>query len=148
MLRPVGPEDRRLYLEMAQAFYRSPAVLHPIPLSYMESTYEEMIRSDVYAAGYFMMNQHQECMGYVLLSKTFSQEPGGQSIWVEELYVLPRYQGQGVGTQVLKKLQELYPHCRRFRLEVEPDNTRAIALYQRLGFEELPYYQMILDAKE
>ena len=36
-------------------------------------------------------------------------------------------------------------HCpaARYRLEVEPDNPRAIALYERRGFRFIPYLQMI-----
>ena len=33
----------------------------------------------------------------------------------------------------------------RYRLEVTESNARAIALYTMLGFEGLPYRQMILD---
>ena len=33
----------------------------------------------------------------------------------------------------------------RYRLEIEPDNDRARALYERLGFEALPYCQMIRE---
>lgn len=35
----------------------------------------------------------------------------------------------------------------RLRLEAEPDNTGAIRLYKRLGFEELPYKQLIKPMK-
>mgnify|MGYP002740687863 FL=1 len=33
----------------------------------------------------------------------------------------------------------------RFRLEVEPDNEGARRLYGRLGYEELPYVQMVRE---
>ena len=33
----------------------------------------------------------------------------------------------------------------RFRLEVEEDNTRAAALYERLGYKPLDYKQMIKE---
>ena len=32
------------------------------------------------------------------------------------------------------------------RLEVEEDNTRAVALYKKLGYNPLEYAQMIKDA--
>lgn len=147
-LCPVGPEDREAYLELAWAFYHSPAVLHAVPYSYLERTFEEMIRSTDYAEGFLLKDADGHLMGYLLLSKTFSQEVGGKAIWIEELYVAPEYQGQGVGSCALEMLFERYPDCRRFRLEVEPDNQRAAQLYGRLGFEPLAYRQMIRDAKE
>ena len=33
------------------------------------------------------------------------------------------------------------------RLEVEPENERARALYARMGFSDLPYLQMHKDAE-
>lgn len=147
-IRRFEAKDRDVYLQMAEAFYQSPAVLAPIPRSYMERTFDEMMRSDVYVDGYLMETEDGAPMGYILIAKTFSQEPGGLAVWVEELSVLPEYREQGAGTQALKWVQRRYPECRRIRLEVELDNERAIELYSRLGFKELPYYQMIIDAND
>lgn len=138
--------DRALYLDMAEAFYHSPAVLKPIPRAYMERTFEEMMRSDVYVDG-FLLEYGGEAAGYMLIAKTFSQEPGGLAIWVEELSILEPFQGKGLGGEALKWVKARYPDCRRIRLEVERDNERAIRLYERLGYEELKYYQMVWDAQ-
>ena len=35
--------------------------------------------------------------------------------------------------------------ARRLRLEVEPENERAVALYKKLGYRELEYRSMIKD---
>ena len=148
ILRPVGVGDRETYLAMANAFYHSPAVLHSIPQSYLERTFDEMVRSSPYVEGFLLESPAGDCMGYVLLSKTFSQEAGGQAIWIEELYVLPPYQGQGLGTQVFQQLWQMYPDCRRFRLEVEPENEGAVRLYKRMGFEDLAYGQLVRDVGE
>ena len=44
-------------------------------------------------------------------------------------------------------LPELVPAA-RYRLEIEPDNVRAEKLYRRMGFEELPYKQMVRDVPQ
>ena len=36
----------------------------------------------------------------------------------------------------------------RYRLEIEPDNTRAEKLYKSAGFEELGYKQLVMDIGE
>ena len=36
----------------------------------------------------------------------------------------------------------------RIRLEVEPENIRAAALYAKLGFQPLPYNQMAWSPEE
>lgn len=145
-IRKFKKTERGMYLEMAEEFYHSSAVLHPVPREYLERTFDEMLRSDVYVDGYLLESDGGEPMGYMLLSKTFSQECGGLAIWVEELSVLPAFRGQGAGSEALNWVKRRYPEVRRIRLEVEPDNERAIELYRRLGYEELSYYQMIWDA--
>ena len=147
-IRRFRPEERELYLEMADAFYHSPAVLHAVPVSHLERTFDEMMRSDVYADGLLMETEDGQPAGYMLLSKTYSQESGGYVVWVEELSVLEKYRGLGFGTQALEWVKENYAHFSRIRLEVEHDNEKAIHLYSRLGFENLPYMQMVIDQKE
>lgn len=146
LIRRFTAADRALYLDMAEAFYHSPAVLKPIPRSYLERTFDEMMRSDVYVDG-FLLEYGGEPAGYMLIAKTFFQEPGGLAIWVEELSILEPFQRKGLGSEALKWVKARYPDCRRIRLEVERDNERAIRLYERLGYEELKYYQMVWDAQ-
>lgn len=38
--------------------------------------------------------------------------------------------------------------AKQLRLEVEPDNVRAKALYERMGYKVLPYQEMILSLDE
>ena len=54
MFRKINLNDREKYLEMAQDFYASPAVLHPVPVAFIERTFEEMMRSEDYAVGYII----------------------------------------------------------------------------------------------
>lgn len=147
-IRRCEERDRELYLRLAREFYHSPAVLHPVPDSYFERTFDEMMRSDVYADGFLLEDEDGTCMGYALTAKSFSQECGGQCVWVEELYVLPPYQGKGMGSKVFGLLNAYYPDCCRFRLEVEPENEGAARLYRRLGYEALRYDQYVLERQE
>lgn len=144
-LRRLVPSDRDIYLTLAKEFYHSPAVLHPVPDEHFVRTFNEILRSDVYADGFLLESDDGECLGYAVTSKTFSQECGGQAVWVEELYVLPVYQGQGLGSEALRLIENYYPDAARFRLEVEPDNESAARLYQRLGYKTLQYRQYIKD---
>ena len=82
--------------------------------------------------------------GFALLSKTFSQEAGGLSVTIEEIYLEPAYRGKGMGTGFFEFLKREIP-AMRFRIEVEDDNAGAKRLYERMGFELLPYLQMVID---
>lgn len=65
-IRRCEERDRELYLRLAKEFYHSPAVLHPVPDSYFERTFDEMMRSDVYADGFLLEEEDGTCMGYAL----------------------------------------------------------------------------------
>ena len=66
-------------------------------------------------------------------------------VWLEELYIRAEFRSRGLGSEFFRQVTEENRDARRFRLEVEPENVRAIALYRRLGYENLPYVQMIRD---
>lgn len=68
-----------------------------------------------------------------------------EAIWLEELFFKSSCRGKGYGTKVFAWVEKEYPQAKRFRLEATYTNKRAIALYERLGYEELHYYQMIKD---
>lgn len=144
MLRPFTADDRAAYCRMAHDFYRSEAVNHPVPDEFIVRTADQVLSGTPFAAIY-MLEHDGQIAGYALLALTWTQEAGGQAVWVEELYILPPFRGQGLGTAFFRELEALYPHAARFRLEIEPDNHRARALYTRMGFQPLPYDQMIHD---
>ncbi len=145
ILRKITKEDRELFLKFIGMFHNSPAMLHPVDKQVDINNFEELMRSDEYLECYFINHEGKD-IGYILLSKSFSSEVGGRIVWVEEIMLLDEYRSKGFGSDVLKRVDELVPYA-RLRLEVEPDNERAKRLYNSLGFEELPYMQMIIDKK-
>lgn len=143
MFRKIIESDREKYIEMAKAFYASPAVLHSVPAEYFERTFDEMMRSETYALG-FIIEYEGKTAGYALLAKTFSQEAGGIVVWIEEIYLLPEFRNKGIGSAFLEFVKNEIPAA-RYRLEAEPENERAKALYKRHGFEKLDYEQFNID---
>ena len=145
MIRRITAADREIYLRMAHDFYHSDAVLHPVPDENLFRTFDEMMVSNAYLTG-LIFEKDSKCAGYALLCKTWSQEAGGKTVWIDELYVLPEFRGQGIGHEFFAKLREIEPAA-RYRLEIEPDNARAKALYESMGFEDLDYRQLVMDIK-
>lgn len=139
------PEDRERYLELSRQFYQTDAVLHPAPEENFAATFAETMAGSPYIRG-LALCRDGEMAGYALLSLTWSNEAGGLCVLLEEAYVVPEAQGQGLGGAFLDFVQQEYAgKARRLRLEVTPGNTRAAELYARKGYEPLDYLQMVHD---
>ena len=145
MIRELEKKDRALFLSMADEFYHSDAVLHPVEREVLERVFDEFCTSDTYLKG-FLLEYEGEAVGFAILSFGFSTEVGGRVVWIEDLYVRPAYRSKKLGREFFSYLNETYSgKVRRFRLEVEQGNVRAISLYERLGFTVLPYQQMVIE---
>ena len=143
MIRRIRESDRELYYEYADKFYNSDVVNAPVPKENYKITFDEFMRSDEYVWCYIFEVDEKPC-GFAMLSRTFSQEAGGVSITVEEIYIDEQHRNQGMGTQFFEYMKENIPAA-RYRIEVEADNEKAKRLYERMGFEVLPYVQMVID---
>lgn len=141
-MRKLTNKDYDLYIELADEFYHSDAVLHPVDKQVLINTYNEIIRSDEYLEC-FIIEYDNKPAGYAMISKSFSPEVGGKIIWLEELYIGSEFRGHHLGSNFLEYLKQR--DCARIRLEIEPDNLKAKKLYERYGFEVLPYQQLVCD---
>lgn len=145
-IRKITPADREAYLRMAHDFYHSEAVLHAVPDVHFVRAFDEMMRSEDYLLG-LIFEMDEKIAGYALLVKAYVQEAGGFTVWIDELYVLPEFQGKGIAKAFFAELKTLAPAA-RYRLEIEPDNQRAEKLYNTVGFETLGYKQLVMDIPE
>ena len=114
--------------------------------SYRAAAFEEMVSSDDRLAG-AMLECDGRPAGYGLASKMYSQEAGGIQLWLEELFVLPEYRSRGLGREFIAYMESL-PNVARIRLEYERSNTRAAALYRKLGYADMPYEQLVKNIKK
>jgi ribosomal protein S18 acetylase RimI-like enzyme len=145
MIRPVNSNDRPLFISLCREFYSSGAVLHPVDPSCFERTFSELMRSNDYLEG-CLLEHGGECAGYGLISKTYSPEAGGMVVWIEEIYIRKSFRSKGLGREFLERIEAgLGEDHRRIRLEVEPENKRAVSLYERLGYKKLGYEQMVKE---
>ena len=56
---------------------------------------------------------------------------------VGRLIVHPDYQGRGIGTLLMKRIEEAFACAERFELFTSTKSTGNIRLYRRLGYQEL-----------
>ncbi len=131
-------------LQLMQQFYNSSAVLHPVPVSFLQNTLHQVSANNPYL-DMFVIQCDNSTVGYMQISLTYSTEAGGMVVMLEELYILPQYQGRGLGKLAIQYMFDNYNTASRYRLEVCADNCGAISLYKRMGFELLDYSQFIKD---
>ena len=140
-IRPMEPGDGEAVLAMMRVFYASPAVL--------SNGSEEIYRRDVAAClepgsgvtGWVLEAPGAAVVGYAMTARSFSTEYGGPCLWIEDLYIMPEYRGHGLGSAMLRHIEERNPDAVIFRLEAEAEN-RANHAYARCGYEVFPYVQM------
>lgn len=145
-IRDVKEKDRKTIFAMAEDFY-SPdtgATLRGMNRENMSRTFSLCLKENPYAR-MLIMEEGEQAEGFCLLSFTWSNEVGGLTVLLEELYVRPEARGKGCGRQLLSWLEEEYTEARRFRLEATCQNRGAIALYEKQGYEVLDYIQMVKD---
>ena len=78
-------------------------------------------------------------IGFVLLFNNFSTFLGRAGLYLEDLYVLPEYRGQGYGTAILRKLAAIAVErgCGRLEWWCLDWNTPSIGFYRSLGAEPM-----------
>ncbi len=145
-IRDLALEDRAAALSLIEEFYASPGVLHPVPIAQYEAIYGEMCNGGSPRVRGLGLWAGGVLAGYCALTFGFSTEAGGPVVLLEELYIKEEHRGGGSGTAVLRWLEREYGgRAARIRLEVMPDNARAIRLYERMGYTVLPYVQMVKE---
>lgn len=139
-IRRMTEKDRAEVLDMMRVFYTSPAVLTDGSEEIYARDVDTCMNDNPYLEGYIIEGD-TGIQGYGMLAKSFSTEFGKPCIWIEDLYLKEECRGQGLGKLFLDFVAEKYTDC-IFRLEAEAENERAIRLYEKCGFQVLPYLEM------
>ncbi len=143
LIRPIEKKDKEKLLPMMVEFYNSPALLHHTTAEVLEKVIDDCVSDLPFAEGYVCVSEAGDIVGYTMISKGYSTEYGGVSIMIEDLYVDEKYRDRHVGTGLLKFIESKFAGTAvRLRLEVEPNNQKAISLYRKMGYNEIGYKQM------
>jgi len=99
------------------------------------------------SAWLFLAERDGQAVGVFLANQIVSVEKGGETLWIEELYVTPGARRTGVARALLAHaLDEARRRgLRAFDLEVVPTQAAALALYRALGFVDVPRQRMSLE---
>ena len=142
-IRMMTKKDKQAVIEMMRVFYASPAVFSNGSEEIFKTDVDVCVSDSPYLEGYVFEDGSNDTLlhGYAMIAKSFSTEFGKPCIWIEDLYIKEDFRGLGIGTLFLEYVEEKY--CGSlFRLEVEPDNEKAVSVYKKRGFDFLPYSEM------
>jgi GNAT superfamily N-acetyltransferase len=129
-----GASDTAELLVLMRSFYAEEE--YPFDVARTERVLRAMLADPFFGAVWvFRVDGH--AVGYLVVTHGYSLEFGGRDAFVDELYMIPEMRGRGFGAQALRTAEE---HCRRqgisaLHLEVERENPRARALYERSGYK-------------
>lgn len=142
-LRPFTENDRAAFLDMCDDFYHSGAAETVIPVSQMETSFDQIMQNSPYIQGYIIEKGGQTA-GYGIVFPFYSNEAGFLCLMLEEIYVKPEYRGQDLGSFYLDHIAKASGlPIKGMKLEICKHNDGARKLYERHGFEDLSYGEMV-----
>ena len=139
-IREMKESDRVSVIEMMRGFYASPAVSTNGSEEIFTADVDACVGDSPYLEGY-VFERGRALVGYAMLAKSFSTEFGRPCVWIEDIFVKEGARGEGIASRFFALVDEKYPHA-LLRLEVEPDNERAIRVYEKCGYTPLPYLEL------
>ena len=169
-IRPMTEADRSEVLRMMRDFYSSDAVMTDGSEEIFNSDIDECVSDSPFARGFVFETSGGEnfetlpgsadahyvesstdradrtatgsIQGYAMIALSYSTEFGRRCVWIEDIYLEEGLRGSGAATDFFDLIREEYPEAVH-RLEAEHENEHAVRVYRHLGFEEIPYLELI-----
>ena len=140
VLRSMTEADRAAVTELMRAFYSSDAVLTNGSEEIFNKDIDACVSDNPYLEGY-VFTKTDAILGYAMIAHSFSTEYGKPCIWIEDIYLREEARGLGLASKFFEFLKSEYPDALH-RLESERSNLRAMYLYKREDFSEMPYVEL------
>lgn len=136
-LRPLTPETVELFIKLMIQLNDEDPGPFPLPIERARRQTLEILQRPTRVAATFLVDD-ETVVGYAILVPYYSNEYGGEILYLDEFLVLPEYRGKGLGRTFLEQLKVLAAEQGMVRicLEVHAENGRAAKLYERAGFED------------
>jgi GNAT superfamily N-acetyltransferase len=102
------------------------------------------------AAGALLAHCGDKVIGYAVYFSTFSSFDGRPGLWLDDLYVRPKFRKQGVGRRLIEEVARVAAkrNCGRFEWIALDWNRNALDFYRGLGAKALDEWVLIrLDSR-
>lgn len=132
---PATSDDIPVILEMMVEFYRQEGI--PFDADQSRKTLEDFIsKKDI--GEIWMIQAQNKPAGYCCMVLSYTLEYHGPDCFLDELYVKPEFQHQGVGSKVMQFV-EIYARRQNYKaihLFVFDKNKNAFDFYVHKGFKK------------
>jgi ribosomal protein S18 acetylase RimI-like enzyme len=90
---------------------------------------------------YWVAKFEGRTIGSLMITREWSDWNNEWYWWIQSVYVMPEYRGQGIFRAMYTKVIEMAKeqNINQVRLYVDRHNTNAQKVYQKLGMEECHY---------
>ncbi len=149
VLRSATPADVPVILACIRGLAEYEKLAHEVVAS--EALLHEMLFGARPAAEVILAHSGDEPAGFALFFHNYSTFLSRPGVYLEDLFVFPRYRGRGLGRVLLSRLARIAVErgCARLEWSVLDWNESAIGFYRRLGalpMNEWTVYRMTGNA--
>lgn len=132
-MRQASLEDVPLLVALMTEFYAETST--PLDPTRAADAFAALL-ADHRLGNVWLIQAKTQDAGYVVVTFCHSMEFGGESGFVDDLFIQAAFRGAGLGTKALAEVRTfcLNRGVRALRLETGRDNSVAQALYRRAGF--------------
>lgn len=141
--RKFDPRDSAVLEQMALDFYEEDQGMEKMSIEKVKMTIDSLTnhtdRWDI-----LMIEADWEIIWYSLLINFWSNEFWGNVLYIDELFILPSFRWNGIGTGFIKYIIDSKFNNRVcIQLLVSPHNEKAKKLYQRIWFRQYRWYEQL-----
>ncbi|MFV8268553.1 GNAT family N-acetyltransferase [Flavobacterium sp. GT2N3] len=132
--KPLVLTDVETIVPMMQEFYAIDN--YPINIDVSKALLQEFISNENLGQSWLILSDN-EIVGYIILTFIFSFEYQGKIAFLDELFLIKKMRGKGLGTKALEFVQSESQKLslKLIYLEVEQHNEKAQKLYLTSRFE-------------
>jgi len=132
--KPLAAPDIETIVSMMQEFYTIDD--YPISVDFSKALFQEFISNENLGKAWLIVSDN-EIVGYLILTFIFSFEYQGRIGFLDELYIIEKARGKGIGSEAIAfiKTESHKLSLKLIYLEVEPHNENAQKLYLANGFD-------------
>lgn len=127
--------DKKEIIELIQNLYKEDSYVENISLQKINRTIKELFLHNE-KGSIFIIEEKEKIIGYAIIINYWSNEFGGNILFIDEIFILPDYRNFGVGTNFINYLiKNKINSSVGIQLEVTKANTNAKNFYEKLGFD-------------